>query len=233
MNDPIGQAIYDYFVKGKAEDIVIETNYTEDEHLSPAYFFRTPEEMQPLEQKALKLCNGRILDVGAAAGCHALPLQEQGYRITALEKSAPAVEVMRSRGINDAVCDNIFQYHEKEFDTILLLMNGTGIGGTLTGLKDLLLHLRSLLSKNGTILIDSSDISYLFKEDDGSMWIDLANDNYYGEMEYTVSYKHLQTAFKWLFVDYLNLEKVAGEAGLKCKLVEEGLHYDYLAQLRK
>lgn len=233
MSDPIGQAIYDYYFKGEAEDIVIETNYTEDEHLSPAYFFRTLKEMPPIEQSAMKLCNGRILDVGAAAGCHALPLQVQGHNVTALEKSPHATAVMKDRGVSNVVCKDIFQYHEKEFDTILVLMNGTGIGGTLDGLQELLQHLKSLLSKNGSILIDSSDISYLFQEDDGSMWIDLANDSYYGEMKYTVSYKNLQSVFKWLFVDYANLKKTAGAAGLKCELIEEGSHYDYLAQLKK
>ncbi len=233
MSDPIGHAIYDYYTKGEAEDIVIETNYTEDEHLSAAHFFRPPEQMPSIEQTALKLCSGRILDVGAAAGCHALPLQEQGLDITALEKSIPATEIMRRRGVKNIVCQDIFQYNEKQYDTILLLMNGTGIGGTLTGLKNLLLHLKTLLSKNGCILIDSCDIAYLFKEADGSIWIDLANDRYYGEMEYNISYKNLHSEFKWLFVDYMNLEKTARASGLKCELVEEGSNSDYLAQLKK
>lgn len=233
MSDPIGQAIYDFYTKGEAEDIIIETNYTEEEHLSPAYFFRTIEEMPSIEQTAMKQCKGRILDVGAAAGCHALPLQEQKLNVTALEKSVTATEIMRRRGVKNIVCQDIFQYKEKEYDTILLLMNGTGIGGTLNGLKNLLLHLKTLLSNNGRILIDSSDIAYLFQESDGSMWIDLANDRYYGEMEYYISYKNLHSEFNWLFVDYMNLEKIARAVGMKCKRIEEGSNYDYLALLKK
>ncbi len=231
MCDPIGQAIHDYFENRVAENIVIETNYTEDELLSPSWFFRTTDEMPSIERTALRLCSGKILDVGAAAGCHALPLQEQGFDVTALEKSMSAAEVMRKRGIDNVICTNIYQFHKKGFDTILMLMNGTGIGGTLTGLKDLLLHLKSLLAKDGKILIDSSDISYLFQESDGSFWINLANDNYHGEMNYTVNYKNQKSSFNWLFADFDTLENVAGSAGLKCKLVEDGPHYDYLAQL--
>lgn len=231
MCDPIGQAIHDYFENGASENLVIETNYTEDEELSPSWFFRTTDEMPAIERTALKLCKGKILDIGAAAGCHSLPLQEQGFNVTALEKSMSAAEIMRKRGIDNVICTNIFQFHEKGFDTILMLMNGTGIGGTIAGLKHLLLHLKSLLAKDGKILIDSSDISYLFQEPDGSVWTDLANNNYVGEMDYTIHYKDLKSCFKWLFTDFGTLENIAGTAGLKCELIEEGPHYDYLAQL--
>lgn len=233
MSDPIGQAINDYYINGEADKIVIETNYTENEHLSPAYFFRTLEEMPSIEKTALKLSSGTILDVGAGAGCHALLLQEQGKNVIALEKSMVAAEVMRRRGIKNVICADLFQVKDKEFDTIMVLMNGTGIGGTLNGLKVMLRHLKSLLANDGRILIDSSDISYLFQEADGSMWIDLANDDYPGEMEYRVSYKNRESVFKWLFVDFDTLKKIALEAGLKCRLIEEGAHFDYLAQLNK
>jgi hypothetical protein len=233
MCDPIGQAIHDYFEYGEAENLVIETNYTEDELLSSSYFFRTIDEMPSIERTALKLCSGKILDIGAAAGCHALPLQKQGFEVTALEKSMPAVEVMKKRGVENVICTNVYQFHKKRFDTILVLMNGTGIGGTLAGLKDLLIHLKSLMTIDGKILIDSSDISYLFQETDGSVWIDLANDNYHGEMDYTVIYKDLKSSFKWLFTDFDTLESVAGTAGLKCRLIEEGPHFEYLAQLTR
>lgn len=231
MSDPIGQAIHDYYVNGFAGDVMIETNYTEDEIISPSYFFRTPEEMPGIEQTALSLCKGKILDIGAAAGCHALPLQQQGFEVIALEKSLLSAEVMRKRGIVSVVCDDVYNYHTKGFDTVLVLMNGTGIGESLKGLKKLLQHLKKLLSKEGSILIDSSDISYLFMEPDGSMWVDLASDRYYGEMEYTVSYKNQQSVFNWLFVDFMTLKKTARSAGLKCDLIQKGIHFDYIARL--
>jgi SAM-dependent methyltransferase len=231
MNDPIGRAIADYFEHGEAPDIEIHTNYTEGELLSPAYFFRTENEMPEIENTALKLCRGKVLDVGAAAGCHALVLQKRGLEVTALEKSGLAATVMEKRGVKKVVCLDVFHFHEKGFDTILLLMNGTGIGGTLDGLKKLLLHLKNLLNKNGQIIIDSSDIRYLFEEDDGSVWVDLANDTYFGEMEYELTYKTEKSNFNWLFADFETLTKIAVKAGLKCQMAELGDHFNYLAQI--
>lgn len=231
MNDPIGRAIADFYKCGQAPDIIIQTNYTEDENLSPAYFFRTEDQIPKLEKTALNHCRGKVLDVGAAAGCHALILQNKGLEVTALEKSELAADVMKKRGVENVICSDIFQFNNPGFDTILLLMNGTGIGGTINGLKKLLLHLIKLLKKDGQILIDSSDISYLFEEEDGSVWIDLANDNYFGEMDYELIYENDQSKFKWLFVDFEMLNTICEDIGLKCRKITEGEHFAYLAQL--
>ncbi len=232
MNDPFGEAIQDYFEKGKASDLIVNSNYTEDENIPVSYLFRTKKEMPEIEITALENCRGKILDIGAAAGCHSVILQENGFDVTALEKSEKACEVLRKRNIQNVVCSDIYNYAETKFDTILLLMNGAGIGETLEGLKKLLVHLKKLLAENGQIFIDSSDIKYLFEEEDGSVWMDLANESYYGEMEYEVKYKKSTSKFKWLFVDFQNLKKVAGKAGFECKLIENGEHCDFLAQLK-
>lgn len=231
MNDPFGAAIYDYFKNGKAPDIRVDSNYTEDESIPVSWFFRSYQEMPEIEKKALELCHGKILDVGAAAGCHALILQQNEKDVSALEKSPLAVEVLKARGINKIIHSNIYEFQGQTYDTVLLLMNGTGIGGTLKGLKKLLLHLKTLLNEGGQILIDSSDIKYLFEEEDGSMWVDLGSTQYYGEMEYEVSYKHHKSSFDWLFTDFKTLQKTAQQAGLKCESILVGEHFDYLAKL--
>lgn len=231
MNDPIGQAIADFYKDGTAPDILINTNYTEGENLPPAYFFRSIDEMPGIEQTALKNCRGKILDVGAAAGSHALELQKREFDVSALEKSELACEVMQKRGVKKVVCTDLFQFEETGFDTILLLMNGTGIGQTLEGLKKMLLHLKSLLNEDAQILIDSSDIQYLFEEEDGSFWVELTSNNYYGEMDYELTYKNHSKQFKWLFTDFETLAKISEDAGLRCELVAEGEQNDFLAKL--
>ncbi|WP_167619019.1 class I SAM-dependent methyltransferase [Maribellus sediminis] len=230
-NDPFGAAIHDFFEQGKAPDIAVNTNYTEDEIIPVSDLFRKENEMPEIEKTALKLCKGTVLDIGAAAGCHALVLQEKGLDVTALDNSALAVEVMKKRGVKQVLNADIYEFSESKYDTLLLLMNGTGIGGTISGLKKLLVHLKSLLNPNGQVLIDSSDIKYLFEEEDGSMWIDLNNSNYYGEMQYELSYKNHKTTFDWLFIDSKKLQKLANEAGFRFELVKKGEHFDYLAQL--
>lgn len=232
MNDPFGNAINDFYNKGKAPDLKVSSNYTQGEKISASWFFRTENEMPILEKTALRLCKGKVLDVGAAAGCHSLILQKKGYNVTALEKSERAVEVMKKRGIQKTICTDINTFSESNFDTILLLMNGAGIGETISGLENLLNHLKTLLSEKGQILLDSSDIKYLFQEKDGSTWVNITNSKYYGEMEYKVNYKNSGSEFKWLFIDFEKLQVLAEKCGYECNLVETGTHYDYLAQLK-
>jgi hypothetical protein len=231
MNDPFGEAIHDYFEKGKAPNLKVNSNYTEGEEIAASWLFRTEKEMPLIEKTALKKCNGKILDIGAAAGCHSMVLQKKGFNVTALEKSALAAEVMKKRGIQKVVCSDIYHFSENQFDTILLLMNGAGIGETIAGLEKLLNHLKNLLTEKGQILIDSTDIKYLFLEEDGSLWIDLANDAYYGEMEYEVKYKKSVAKFNWLFVDFETLKSVCQKAGFGCKKVVDGENSDYLAKI--
>lgn len=231
MNDPFGAAIHDYFKNGKARDIRVDSNYTEDESIPVAWFFRDRNEMPAVEQKALELCRGTVLDVGAAAGCHALVLQENGLSVCALEQSEQAAGVMKQRGIKEVIVSDIYEFDRQKFDTILLLMNGAGIGGTIDGLQKLLLHLKKLLNENGQILMDSSDIKYLFEVEDGSIWVDLSSSSYYGEMEYEVTYKQHRSIFDWLFIDFETLQKAARKVGLTCELILNGEHYDYLAKL--
>lgn len=232
MNDPFGEAIHDYFEKGKAPDLIVNSNYTENEEIAASWFFRSEKEMPKIEQIALKHCRGRILDIGAAAGCHSIILQKKGFSVTALEQSQLAAEVLKKRGIQKVICEDIYSFTNQQFDTLLLLMNGAGIGKTISGLKKLLLHLQPLIAEKGQILIDSSDIKYLFREDDGSVWFDLANPKYYGEMTYEVTYKKSVSKFQWLFVDFDTLKKLADKTGFECELLESGKHHDFLAQLK-
>lgn len=231
MTDPFGEAIRDYFEKGKAPKIKVHSNYTENEEILPSYFFRTKKEMPMIEQEAIKLCKGKVLDVGAAAGCHSIILQKKGYNVTALEKSSLASEVLIKRGIQKVINKDIFELNDGNFDTILLLMNGAGIGETISGLENLLKHLKTNLASKGQILIDSSDISYLFEEEDGSQWVDLTNPDYYGEMTYNIRYKKSATEFKWLFVDQHKMKIAAEKVGLVFSIVATGDHFDYLARL--
>jgi len=233
MNDPFGEAIQDYFNNGTAPDILINTNYTEDERIPVSYLFRNEDQLPNLEKTALNMCRGKVLDIGAAAGCHSLILQQKGFDTTALEISALASGIMKKRGIQNVIHNDIYSFSDQTYDTLLLLMNGTGIGGTIEGFKKLLAHLKNLLKKGGQILIDSTDISYLFEEDDGSVWININNQNYFGEMKYEVIYKKTTLNIDWLFVDYDTLKQIAEEFELSCRLVQKGNHFEYLAQVQR
>lgn len=240
MLDLFGQAIFDFQTQNSPEDLVTETNISEADDMSVAYLFRSYNEMPKLEKKALQLAKGKILDVGCGAGSHSLYLQEKGFDVTAIDISPNAIKACQLRGVKNARVQNLLEVGndpsesepaKQKFDTILLLMNGTGIFGTLAETSKYLLKLKSLLNPNGQILIDSSDIIYMFDEDeDGSFLVPA--DGYYGELTFTVSYKgQTEDAFPWLYLDYNTLQNAAHANGLECELALEGKHFDYLAQL--
>jgi SAM-dependent methyltransferase len=233
MKDLFGKAILDFQTNNFPEDLITETTISEEDEMSVAYLFRDFSGMPKLEQQALLLSKGKVLDVGCGAGSHSLYLQkEKNLEVTAIDISNNAVEACRLRGVSNVNNIAILELNfDEKFDTILLLMNGTGIFGKLEYVSRYLEKLKSLLAENGQILIDSSDIIYMFDEDsEGGKWI--SGDAYYGELEFTISYKGEKEApFPWLYMDYNTLQNAAVANGLKCELVLKGEHYDYLARL--
>jgi SAM-dependent methyltransferase len=231
MKDLFGQAILDYQTQNTPEDLITETNISEADEMSVAYLFRTYQEMPKIEKKALQLAKGKILDVGCGAGSHSLYLQQKGFEVTAIDISPNAIKACQLRGVKDARVQHLLKLENEPFDTILLLMNGTGIFGTLAETTKYLQKLKSLLTPNSQILIDSSDIIYMFDQDeDGAFMVPATG--YYGELTFNVSYKgQTEDSFPWLYLDYNTLQNAAHANGLQCELLLEGDHFDYLAQL--
>ena len=230
--DIIGTALLDYQKGNYSEDIITYSSLNEEDVLPLPYMFREFKDMPDIEQKALSLCSGKVLDVGCGAGSHALYLQNMGISVTGLDASKGAIEVSKLRGLKNAIYGNLEDYQGQQFDTILVLMNGVGLAGTLNGLEQFFTKLKSLLKDNGQILLDSSDIIYMFENDeDGGYWIP-DNVNYYGEVSFSMEYKKQKSqSFPWLYVDYNTLQRAASYNNLTCELVMEGEHYDYLARL--
>lgn len=232
IHDPMGAAIRDYHLRGKAARLRVMSSMFDEDEMPVDHLFRTFDNMPHLEQKALNMAYGKVLDIGAGAGCHALALQERGMDVKAIDISPLSCEVMKERGIKDVECVNLFcKQLQGKYDTLLLLMNGTGIAGKLSQLPALLNRLKELLSEEGQILIDSSDLKYIYENEDGSMDIDL-NAPYYGEVDYQMQYRDINgEPFDWLYTDPMLLASVSKQCGLQCQIIEQGEHYDYLAKL--
>lgn len=230
MKDLFGKALLDYQNGNYTEDLITSTNISDEDELPIPYLFRDYNEMPPLEQKALQLAKGTVLDVGCGSGSHSLYLQNKGLMVKAIDISKGAIEVAKLRGVLNTELKSILD-ETQTFDTILLLMNGTGVFQELSQTSKYLRHLKSLLNDNGQILIDSTDIKYMYEDDDGGFWIN-AHADYYGELEYYLSYKgKVETPFKMLYMDFDTLKKVCKSVGLKCELILEGEHYNYLARM--
>lgn len=215
-----GESLWD-FHQGKNNDpLYLDTSYGPRETVPLGEFFRNDHSFTALDQAALSYCQGPVLDVGAGSGSHALALQNSGISVTALEISSGACRVMRSRGVINIVNGDIYRFKGK-YRTLLLLMNGVGLAGTLSNLNRFLGVLKELLVHQGQILIDSCDVGYLFE---GHA---LPQDRYFGELNYQYHYKNRSgSPFPWLFVDAEKLQEYALRQELRCQIVfQEGDQY--------
>ncbi|PCE64477.1 class I SAM-dependent methyltransferase [Sediminicola luteus] len=227
--DVLGLALMDYLENGFSEDIRTTSSLEETDVLPLAHLFRGYAAMPELEQKALQQCTGSVLDIGCGAGSHSLWLQEQGLKVTAIDISPGAIHCAKQRGVNNVIVSD-FLDHQGSYDTLLLLMNGIGLAGALAGLGPMLHKLKSLLAPGGQILVDSSDIIYMFEDEKGEYWVD--PNGYYGEVQFQMHYKKFSSPrFPWLYVDYNTLTRACLAHGLQCEMIAEGAHYDYLARI--
>ena len=233
MLDLFGKAILDYQTQNAPEPLITSTSISDEDEMDVAYLFRSYDMMPKIEQKALQLSYGKVLDIGCGAGSHALSLQnDRNLTVKAIDISENAIKACELRGLENTEVTSILDLEtDEKYDTILLLMNGTGIFETLEKSSLYFQKLKSLLAEKGQILIDSSDLIYMFDDDeDGGKWI--PSNGYYGELTFTVRYKgETELPFPWLYMDYNTLQNAAFANGLQCELISEGEHFDYLAKL--
>ena len=231
MKDLMGRAIWDYFYQENPEDLQTETSISELDDLPVSYLFRNYKEMNALEKKALDLSFGKVLDVGAGAGSHSLYLQnKRNLDVAALDISPKSIEICKARGVKNAVCEDFLKFSDSKFDTILLLMNGTGIFQSLKNVDQYLQKLKNLISENGQILLDSTDILYMYdQDDDGGVLVPATG--YYGELDYYIHYKgESELPMKWLYLDFNTLKNAAIANGFKIQKIKQ-LDDSYLAKL--
>lgn len=223
--DAFGQALRDFYEDKEVGKLWLHNTYGQPEDMPIDIFFRSEEDISELDEYALSLCKGKILDIGAGVGAHSLILQSYGLDVTALEISSAACDIMKKRGVRNIINADIFS-KQKQYDTLLLLMNGIGLCGDIKGLDDLLVHLRKSLKKDGQIILDSSDISYLYTPGQ------VPGHPYYGEISYQYEYKSVKGEwFKWLYVDFDRLKSIAKKHGFFCERLFEDDMDQYLARL--
>jgi len=226
----MGRAIADYHQNKKADRLRVFSPMFEEDEIPLSTLFRSYDTMPAIEQKALDMTKGKTLDVGAASGCHSLVLQERGIDVTAIDISPLSVETMKKRGIKKVREQDFFELGAQEglqYDTILMMMNGIGIVGTIDRMPEFFRLLDKILAPGGQVLCDSSDIGFVF---DG----DMPDMDYYGEQSFQMQYKDtIGKPFSWLYIDADTLKHVAQENGYSVEIVADGEHYDYLARITR
>lgn len=255
QKDSMGRAILEYWENKMTDKLIVFSPMFEEDEIPVEVLFRKYEEMPLIERKALDITRGKTLDVGAGSGCHSLVLQEKGIDVTAIDISPLSVEVMKKRGVKRVYEQDFFTWEGQEieqgessnllirpshysvqtsqYDTILMLMNGIGIVGTLERLPEFFHRLNDLLAPGGQVLCDSTDICYIFEDINGDF--DYPDSgHYYGELTYQMQYKDIiGDSFPWLYIDANTLKEKAKENGYYAEIIEKGEHYDYLARITK
>ena len=232
--DALGQAVHDYFHKQVKGKLITRADEIDDDELPLDTLFRNESELIPIEKKAISLAKGRILDVGAGSGAHSVILKEKGFDVTALDISPLAVKTMEERGLK-AICTDIYEFKpEQKYDTIYLFMNGIGICGDINDLPSLLTHLMSLLTDNGQLIFDTSDLRYLYEDENGELIEDIELNRYYGQFKFQMEYNGLKTDwFDWVYIDPTTLDSCCHHLGLKFEVIDEGENYHYLCRITK
>lgn len=224
--DVFGEALKDQFTKPPAETLWVHNSFDYPEEMPVDIYFRDEDEMPELELKALDLCKGKVLDVGAGVGSHALVLQKRGFNVTGMDISAPAVKIMKQRGLKQAIEGNILTYKGQKYDTLLFMMNGIGLTGSISGLKAFLKDVKDLLNPGGQLVFDSSDLAYLYQD------IPFPLNGYYGEVSFRYEYKLIKgNWFKWIYIDQKTLTDLAKAIGWTTEIIFEDDQDQYLARL--
>lgn len=225
--DALGRMLADFLAGDKKAFLQVDSPSLEMSEMMGATLFRSEEGMSDLERKALDLCSGRVLDVGGGSGCHSLVLQARGLDVHAIDISPGCVRVMTERGVARAELKSLFNISSGDYDTVLMLMNGIGLAGTIEGLNYFFQYIRKILVPGGQILADSTDLSSRYT----SLPIG-REDRYYGETEFTMSYGNIQgEPFEWLYIDFSTLAFYARFHGWQCKRVVKDADGKYLARI--
>lgn len=232
--DPFGAAVLAYLKGEVSATVEVYPDVGEPDVIPAAYLMREPDKWPELERIAISACRGKVLDIGAGAGSHSLVLQQQEQEVHAIDISPGLVQAMKVRGIRQASLCDIWAFPGKGYDTILMMMNGIGIVGDLAGLRSLLLHLKDMLVPGGQILLDSSDIAFVYQGKEVSVPYWEKEEEYYGAVSFYMRYgKVIGEVFPWLYIDFGLLEQIAGELGYVAEHVYEDNHYHYLARLTR
>lgn len=229
--DPHGAALLDCY-RGDASAMLICHQDGARDDVPASFWLR--EVLDPLELRALDLCRGHVLDVGAGAGPHALELQRRGIDVTAIDIAPECVTIMRERGVHKAEMADLYAFDGGPFDTIICLCNGLDKVGRLADLPRFLARMRTLLLPGGQLIVDSFDLRF---GADGPRLAELAQKEearrYFGEADLQFEYKGMRGApFSVLHVDYETLALIAGRHGWRCEAIAgDGGHYLARAQV--
>jgi precorrin-6B methylase 2 len=227
-HDPLGAMMLDYFRGNINACVEIESTDLVMTPMRGKTMFRQYSEMGDLEQYALELCRGKILDVGAGSGCHSLYLQNTGKDVEALDISPGCIETMSRRRIEKLMHQNVYSLEKRKYTTLLMLMNGLGICGTLDGLNLFFQVAKNIVVAGGQIIADSTDLRSLNEGTEKASQV----GGCFIETEFIMRYHNIMSEpFKWLYVDFMTLQTLAEVNGFQCERLKTDQDGRYLVKI--
>lgn len=231
--DLYGRALLDYYNGEQNAMIIMRRDDGFSAELPLRVFFARPAEFSHIEQLALEMCRGDVLDIGAGTGRHSLALQQRGLNPYAIDISAGAIEIIRRNGVSGAECADIFKFNKGIYDTLMMMLHGIGMTETLDGFTKFLHHAGTLLRPGGQLIFDSLDVRCT--ADAGNLAYQKSNirkNRYFGEIHLEFEYKGIKgKPWIWLHIDQETMTERAHNAGWKAEIVHTEAGGDYLARL--
>jgi cyclopropane fatty-acyl-phospholipid synthase-like methyltransferase len=230
--NPFSQALQDFHAGDSTVAFVIRRDDGFEQRVPASVFFEE-DTFSTLESRALELCQGRTLDVGAAAGRHSLALQRHGFDVTSLDILPEMAAVLHDRGVKRILTADIFNFAAERFDTVLMLMNGIGMVGTPDGLDRFLRHAHEIIAPSGQILCDSIDVSVTSNEvHRAHRQRNIESGRPPGQQSFAITYGGTTgEPFDWLHVDFETLSGHCARANWRAELIEAGPDGHYLCRL--
>ncbi len=228
-----GRALFDYYNGDFTNKLYMCRDDGFKFELPIDIFFRDSIELG-IDKKALDICFGKVIDIGAGTGLHSLNLQNLGFEVVALDISQEACEVMKNKGVQKTICADMLNYSEEQFDTILLIGRGIGAIGTIDNLPKYLKHFRKILKREkGQIIINSCDMRKSTSEKE--IEYVLRNQElgrYFGEITYHFEYcGQIGESFKWTLIDKDTLSDYLKKAGFSYEVIHEEEDGNYLIRI--
>ena len=228
--EPLAAALADHARSGRARRVHATRLDGVAFTIDTGEYFSLEGTLAELDGVALEACAGRVLDVGAGAGRHALALQARGLEVVAIDVSALCVDVCRERGVHDARRFDVLALDSAEplgrFDTMLFGMQTIGVAGGIESLVTFLDRIARALAPGGRLLVDSSELREPWQADAA----DRSPER--GEIVLETRYRGWRgEAFPWLYVAESDLRGVADRAGYAMEVLARVPSGEYLAAL--
>jgi SAM-dependent methyltransferase len=237
VGDALGFALLDFLKHGsEARSHFIERDDGLLEVFDTGVMFTHETEWSVAEAPVGERARDRVLDVGAGAGRHALPLQESGREVVALDVSPGAVEVCRRRGVRETFTGTVFELVEtgpEPFETFLLCGNNYGLLESPEHGPRFLEALRQLAAPGAEIIgtcidpFSTEDPLHLTYHDRNRK-----RGRHPGQIRLRARWSDMATPwFDYLFIPIEELERLAERVGWELIDYQRGSH-PYLAVLR-